>query len=148
MDETTLDAAKSSIVYSVAKNVSTASRAVSCTGFLPKVRGIDGVAKLKAMNSFINQALKGVSQDFQVEMLSRYQAITREQVLEALRKYFLPLFDPATSIAVVVTAPSKLNAVAAGLTKYGFDVERRTLEVDAQEFEESENASESDDGER
>ena len=100
------------------------------------------------MNSFTNQALKGVSQDFQVEMLSRYQAITKEQVLEALRKYFLPLFDPASSIAVVVTAPSKLDVVAAGLTEYGFSVERRTLEVDAQESEASENASESDDGEQ
>jgi Zn-dependent M16 (insulinase) family peptidase len=100
------------------------------------------------MTSFANQALKGVSQDFQVEMLSRYQAITKEQVLETLRKYFLPLFDPASSIAVVVTAPSKLDGVAEGLADYGFDVERRSLEVDAPEFEGSEAASDSDaDGE-
>jgi hypothetical protein len=96
------------------------------------------------MNSFANQALKGVPQDFQVEMLSRYQSITKEQVLEALRKYFLPLFDPDSSIAVVVTTPSKLDTVAAGLTEYGFEVEKRIMEVDDQDSEGSGYASDSD----
>jgi Zn-dependent M16 (insulinase) family peptidase len=148
MDNTTLDAAKSSIVYGVASNVSTVGRAVSTLQSFVDVSGVDTDNTKQAMNSFANQALKGVSQDFQVEMLSRYQNITKEQVLEALKKYFLPLFDPASSIAVVVTAPSKLDSVAEGLTESGFDVEKRSLEVDAPESEGSEAASNSDaDGE-
>jgi len=67
-DETILDAAKSTIVYGVAKNVSTAGRA--------------------AMVSFTNQALKGVSRTHQINLLEKYQVITKEDVLAALQKHF------------------------------------------------------------
>jgi hypothetical protein len=47
-----------------------------------------------------------------------------------------------------VTAPSKLDVIADGLTESGFEVEKRTLEVDAPESEGSEAESDSDaDGE-
>ncbi|KAI0080089.1 hypothetical protein K474DRAFT_1590638 [Panus rudis PR-1116 ss-1] len=114
-DETTLDAAKSTIVYGVTKGVSTPSRA--------------------ALSSFLNQALKGVSQNFNVELLEKFQAVTKQDVLAVLKQYFLPLFDPASSVAVVVTAPSKAEDIGAGLAKAGFDVEQRTLEFEADDSE-------------
>ncbi|KAJ6519911.1 Metalloenzyme, LuxS/M16 peptidase-like protein [Mycena sanguinolenta] len=89
----------------------------------------------QAMMSFTNQALRGVRQTHQVEMLEKYQVVTKEDVLEIFRKYFLPLFDASTSVAVVVTAPSKVDGIVEGLTADGFVVEKRTLEIDPSELE-------------
>ncbi|KAF5377430.1 hypothetical protein D9615_005325 [Tricholomella constricta] len=127
LDLTTLDAAKSSIVYGVTRNVSTAGRA--------------------ALVSFMNQAFKGVSKNHQVELLEKYQAVTQEDVLEALEKHFLPLFHSSSSVVVTVTAPSKAEQIGEGLKAVGFDVEQRQLEIDPAELaesSESEGESESD----
>lgn len=114
LDQTTLDAAKSSIVYSVARGVSTAGRA--------------------AMVSFTNQALKGVEKTYQIDLLEKYQAVSKEDVLQAFRKHLIPLFDPSSSVAVVVTAPSKVDQVFDGLNRAGFVVEQRTLDFDPDEL--------------
>ncbi|RDX52049.1 hypothetical protein OH76DRAFT_1345727 [Lentinus brumalis] len=123
LDETVLDAAKSSIVFGVAKSVSTPGRA--------------------ALMSFVNQGLKGVSQDYNIELLEKYQHITKEDVLAALKKYFLPLFDSSSSVAVAVTAPGKADEVFEELGKIGFEVERRTLQVEADEFADSDSDEDS-----
>ncbi|OCH95812.1 hypothetical protein OBBRIDRAFT_788022 [Obba rivulosa] len=123
LDDTTLDAAKSSIVYSVTRTVSTPNRAASA--------------------SFLNQALKGVQQDWQRQQLQRYQAISKDDVLTALRNYFLPLFDSSSSVAVIVTAPSKSKQIGDDLAAAGFVVEQRTVEADAREDgDDSESGSE------
>ncbi|KAF8560437.1 hypothetical protein OG21DRAFT_1531918 [Imleria badia] len=126
LNETTLDAAKSSIVYAVTKNVATAGRA--------------------AINSFTNQALKGLSQDHNLQLLEQYQAVTKGDILASLKKYILPIFSPSTSTVVVVTAPSKVDQISEGLTGYGFDVEKRTLEVEGDEDGSFETTSVSGDG--
>ncbi|KAH7883663.1 Metalloenzyme, LuxS/M16 peptidase-like protein [Phlebopus sp. FC_14] len=123
LEETTLDAAKSSIVYGVAKNVATAGRA--------------------AVNSFTNQALKGLPRDHHLQLLEKYQAVTKQDVLASMKKYILPMFSPSSSTAVVVTAPSKVNQIADGLSAYGFDVEKRTLEVDSDEDDTYDSSNES-----
>jgi len=88
---------------------------------------------LQAINSFTNQALKGLSQDHNLQLLEQYQAVTKDDVLASLKKYILPIFSPSTSTVVVVTAPSKVDQIAEGLTSYRFDVEKRTLEVEGDE---------------
>ncbi|KAF8622884.1 hypothetical protein AX15_006649 [Amanita polypyramis BW_CC] len=131
LDATTLDAAKSSIVFGVTKNVSTPARA--------------------AMVSFSNQALKNISQSYQIDLLKKYEDVTREDVLQAIRKHFLPLFDSSTSVAVVVTAPGKAEQVGESLTKAGFEVTQRKMEIDPNELEGSDftgSEGESDDGSR
>ena len=50
----------------------------------------------------------------------------------------MPLFDPNSSVAVVVTAPSKVDQTSNELSKVGFVVERRTLDFDPDELEEDE----------
>lgn len=128
LDETVLDAAKSSIVFGVAKSVSTPGRA--------------------ALMSFTNQGLKGVSQNHNVELLEKFQAVTKADVLDVLKKHFLPLFDSTSSVAVVVTAPGKADEVSSELEAIGFDVTRRTLQVEADEDgEASDEGSESGDSE-
>lgn len=93
--------------------------------------------------SFTNQALKGVSQRFNVDLLEKYQAVTKEDVLDSLKRYCLPLFDPKTSVVISVTAPGKADEVSKGLKDAGFEVERRTLEVDPDEGGEDEDSDES-----
>lgn len=99
----------------------------------------------QASTSFANQALKGVSQNQNIDLLEKYQEISKDDVLRVLRKYFLPLFDASTSVVVSVTAPGKANEISKGLKDAGFIVERRTLEVDHED--ESESGSESNDSE-
>ncbi|KAJ7597129.1 Metalloenzyme, LuxS/M16 peptidase-like protein [Mycena floridula] len=128
LETTTLDAAKSSIVYAITKSVSTAGRV--------------------AVVSFTNQALKGVPQNHHVNILEKCQQVTKEDVMSILQKYFLPLFDSSSSVSVVATAPGKADEVAEGLSKFGFDVEKRTLEVDPEELEDGDSESESGSSER
>lgn len=100
------------------------------------------------MVSFSNQALKNIPQSYQIDLLEKYKDVTREDVLQAMRKHFLPLFDSSTSVAVVVTAPGKAEQVGDNLTKAGFEVTQRKLEVDPNELEGSDwtgSESESDD---
>jgi hypothetical protein len=104
---------------------------------------------LQAIASFVNQALKGVSQNWNVELLKKYQAVTKEDVLAALKKHVLPIFDPSSSVVVAVTAPSKAESIGTGLADAGFEIEMRTLEIDPSELEEgsedgSDSGSESD----
>jgi len=98
----------------------------------------------QAIASFTNQALKGVSQNWSVELLEKYHAVTKEDVIASLKKHVLPVFDPSSSVAIAVTTPSKADSIEEGLTGAGFEVERRTLEIDPEELEGSESGSESD----
>ncbi len=99
----------------------------------------------QALVSFSNQALKGVSQNYNIEILEKYQAVTKEDVIYALREYYLPVFDPSSSVAVVVTAPSKAKELGDDLTMAGYEVEQRTLHIDPdEEGEESDSEMDTD----
>ena len=60
--------------------------------------------------------------------------MTIDEVAEAMQKYLLPVFDPVTSIAVVASAPGKVDEIARGLAEVGFQVEKRELDVDPEEL--------------
>ena len=98
----------------------------------------------QAGTSFTNQALKGVSQNHNTDLLEKYQEVSKEDVLRVLQQYFLPVFDASTSVVVSVTAPGKAHEISKGLKDAGFVVERRTLEVDNEDENESGSESESD----
>jgi Zn-dependent M16 (insulinase) family peptidase len=95
----------------------------------------------QATISFTNQALKGVSQNYNIDLLEKFQEVSKDDILRILRQYFLPLFDASTSVVVSVTAPGKAHEISKGLKGVGFIVKRRTLEVD--NGDESESGSES-----
>lgn len=102
---------------------------------------------MKAITSFVNQALKQVNQNYNRELLEKYQAVTKDEILVALEKHCLPLFNPETSVAVIVTAPGKVDSTAESMKALGFDVEKRAVEVDQNELDrsESEDSEESED---
>ena len=96
------------------------------------------------MVSFTNQALKNVPRTYQIDLLEKYQAVTKDDVLDAIKAHVLPLFDSSSSVAVVVTAPSKANEIGAGLKAIGFEVTQRVMETDPIDSEdEDETGSES-----
>jgi Zn-dependent M16 (insulinase) family peptidase len=128
LDDITLDAAKSSIVFDVAQSVSTPGSA--------------------ALTSFVNQGLKGLSSDHNVELLEKYQAVKKEDVMRCLQKYIVKLFQPESSIALAVTAPGKMDEIVEGLGKKGFKVEKRTIEVQDDEHSEDGSTVDSEGSER
>ena len=62
--------------------------------------------------SFMNQALKGVPQDYYRRLLESCQEISPEDILAAMRKYLLPIFHSDTSVAFVVSAPGKADEIS------------------------------------
>ncbi|KZW02722.1 hypothetical protein EXIGLDRAFT_732962 [Exidia glandulosa HHB12029] len=109
IEQTTLDSAKSSLVYTIAKSVSSPGKA--------------------AMASFTNQVLKGAPQDRHLQMLHKYQDVTLEQVRSALKKYVLPVFEPASSIAAATCSSAVAEKVAEGLKGAGYEVETRVWDA-------------------
>jgi len=128
LDDITLDAAKSSIVFDVAQSISTPGSA--------------------AVTSFVNRGLKGLPSNYNVELLEKYQAVTKEDVMRCLRDYVLKLFQPESSIALVVTAPGKSDEILGKLREKGFEVEKRTIEVQDGEEDSDGSGSGSDGSER
>lgn len=84
-------------------------------------------------------------QNHNVALLESFQAVTKTDVLAALKEHFLPVFDSSSSMAVVVTAPSKTTEIGEGLSAIGYKVDQMALEVEAGEDEESEDGDESGD---
>lgn len=98
------------------------------------------------MVSFTNQAMKGVARTHQIDLLQKYQVITKADVLQALQKHFLPLFKPSSSVAVVVTAPAKAKEIGDALNAIGFEVTQKVMEIDPSEMSEEDTDTESDSG--
>ena len=126
MDDITLDAAKSSIIFDVAQNVSTPGSAAS--------------------SSFVNQGLKGLSPNYNVELLKKYQAVKKEDVMRCLKDYIFKLFQPESSIVHVVTAPGKSGEISEKLGEKGFEVEKRMIEVHDDEGGDSDGSSSDSEG--
>jgi Zn-dependent M16 (insulinase) family peptidase len=104
----------------------------------------DAVPVSQAVTSFANQALKGVPQNHNIDLLEKFQQVSKDDVLRVLRQYFLPLFDSSTSIVVSVTSPGKADEISNGLKDVGFVVERRTLELEPEHEHGSEHEDESE----
>ena len=75
--------------------------------------------------------------------MEKYQTIKKEDILAAFQTYFIPLFDPASSVAVVVTAPGNVQSIVGGLTGLGFNVAQKELQVDLTDREDGESGTES-----
>ena len=64
--------------------------------------------------------------------------VTKEEILTVLRKYFLPLFNSSSSIALVVTTPSRAEQICQDLTSLNFEVSSQVLDTEEIEGEETE----------
>lgn len=74
------------------------------------------------------------------------QHVTVKDIQEAIRKYFLPVFDSATSIGAVTVNSGKAAELEEGFSKLGFEVERRELPQLGAEASDSEGSESGDEG--
>jgi hypothetical protein len=133
IDQLLLESSKSSLAYDTASKQSNSSKA--------------------AHVSFVNQALKGVSQSYQRELLAQAavsawslrwtpnsdlrQDVSIDDCLRVIKTYLQPLFESSSSVAAVATAKAKAEEVVAALEKMGYSPELRLIEDDEEEGSES-----------
>ena len=98
--------------------------------------------------SFMNQGLKGLPADHNIELLEKYQSVGKEDVMRCLREYIVKLFRPESSAVLAVTAPGKSEGIADALELKGFKVENRTIEIQGDEHSKDESTSDSEGSER
>ncbi|MBW0474952.1 hypothetical protein O181_014667 [Austropuccinia psidii MF-1] len=110
-DNETLEAAKSSLVYSTVSSIATGQAA--------------------AFEAFANVALKGVPSDFARNLLQKMMAVSVEDVIEVIRRYILVLFDPKHSSAALVCSAIKASETAQALQKIGYSVEQSAMNAKA-----------------
>ncbi|KAH8114464.1 Metalloenzyme, LuxS/M16 peptidase-like protein [Phellopilus nigrolimitatus] len=106
LEDTAVDAAKSTVVYEIANMFSTPRAA--------------------AVTSFVDLCLRGMNESSS-HTLKKFQAVTKDEILTALKKYCLPLFNPDTSVAVVLSSQGRFDSTASDLRSLGFDVEKKTF---------------------
>ena len=80
-----------------------------------------------ASTAYLDEILRGVGKNFSQEMLAKLPGVTLDDLRGVIRKYFVPLFDPAHTIGAVAVNTGKADEVETGFTELGFEVERREL---------------------
>ncbi len=136
LDETTVESAKSSLHFSVADSEGTVSAAAgeSFIDAVMKRTGKNRGRRLLQETSVSDRSQQSCPQlDIDTALFSQPQAVTLEQIREALKKYILPIFDPATSVAAIASAPSRAKEIAEQLTAIGYEVEQKELDLGADE---------------
>lgn len=66
----------------------------------------------------------GLEQQYHMNVVRKLQEVTRDEVLEAIKKYIAPLVDPLSSVVIVVTPPLKVKETTVGLEELGMEVEK------------------------
>lgn len=80
-----------------------------------------------ASNSYVNQVIRGVSKDFNHQLLTKVRAVTQEQVQEAIRMYMAPAFVPASSNLVITCAENMKDRLVGRFSEIGYRPKVRTL---------------------
>ncbi|KAI9473757.1 MAG: Metalloenzyme, LuxS/M16 peptidase-like protein [Benjaminiella poitrasii] len=107
IDPSSVDGAKSSVIYSLVAKENTMSRA--------------------ALQSFVNQILKKMPASYNRDMLLAIQNVTVDDLQRVLSKYFVNMFKPDTSNVVVISAPSKIADIQKGFEGLGFEMKSTIL---------------------
>lgn len=102
VDATTLESAKSSLHYSVADS--------------------EGTVGAAALESFLDAVVKCVGKGRGHTLLKEANAVTLDDVQACLKKYIVPLFDAASSVAAVACSPSTEEAIVEQLGALGYQV--------------------------
>ena len=104
LEDTFIEAAKSSVTFSIVSQEETASSA--------------------AEESFINTVLRRVEKDNSQKLLQAVLKLTKSDLQVALTKYLLPLFDPATSCGAISMPTSKIDDRFSAL---GYDIIKESV---------------------
>lgn len=123
LDSNIVDGSRASLIYSYAGKSETVAAAAS--------------------TAYVDQALKEVGKDHSQRMLAKLPTITDDDVRRVISQYFVPLFDPATSIGAVSANAGKADEIEEGFKELGYEVTREELPEIANEDEMSVSGSES-----
>ena len=108
LDKFALEGAVSEIVFGMARTQPTSSSAAEA--------------------SFVNQVFKGISKDWNSELLKKVQAVTPDQIRDAMAKYMVPVFDAKQANLVVTCSQIMEKGLVENFGARGFGVEVRTIE--------------------
>ncbi|KAK4561151.1 hypothetical protein LTR86_005106 [Recurvomyces mirabilis] len=81
-----------------------------------------------ADTSFINQVMRGVDKDWSHRQLAKVRAVTREDIMAAMRKYMVPAFQAETCNMAVTCAQIMEEGLVKRFEEAGFKPEVRTLD--------------------
>ncbi|KAK0536901.1 hypothetical protein OC835_000659 [Tilletia horrida] len=121
IDETTLESAKSSVTLSIAESEGTVGQA--------------------AAQCFNNEAMQGTEKGRGRRLLQQLNGVTIAEVQRVLKEYIVPLFNPATSICAIASAPQQAKAIREALTAVGYEIEERTIDTAGDDGEEGSEGS-------
>ncbi|KAL9081593.1 MAG: hypothetical protein Q9159_007226 [Coniocarpon cinnabarinum] len=79
-----------------------------------------------AYSSFMNQAIHGISKDYSKQFAKKVQQVTKKEVVDAMREFMVPLFEPKTTNVYVTCAPVMESKVSADFKSAGFSPESKT----------------------
>lgn len=71
-----------------------------------------------ADSSFANQVIRGISKDWSHQLLSKVQAVTPDQIREAMLKYLVPIFRPESSNLVITCAQIMKETLETNFSAY------------------------------
>jgi len=108
LDQGAIQGAVSKIILDVVKEQPTASAAAEL--------------------SYVNQVMREVEKDFGQNLLKRVQRVTPNQIVKAMRKYMLPVFEPQTATLIVTCAESMGLGVLKNFKEVGFSAKIQTLD--------------------
>ncbi|CAD6909796.1 unnamed protein product [Tilletia controversa] len=127
IDETTLESAKSSVTLSIAED--------------------EGTVGSAAMSSFNEETMLGIGKGRGRRLLLQLNTVTIADVQRTLQTYIVPLFDPATSVCAIASAPQQAKGIRESLSSAGYEITERTIATAGDEDEDGSEGSEDDDDE-
>ncbi|KAK8032098.1 hypothetical protein PG990_001832 [Apiospora arundinis] len=107
-----------------------------------------------AAQNFVVGVVRGLEPDFNQKLLAKIRNVTEDQIRDAIKKFILPCFDPATSNVIVTCAPIMVENQATEFGAMGYKTQTKQLAdyyeaygLEAGEGEEEEDDDDEDDEE-
>lgn len=80
------------------------------------------------IQSFVNQVIRKVGQEWNSILLQKVQAVTEEELKQVLKDVVMGCFEKDRCVTVCVAADGKVDTIKAGFKEAGFTVEVNELE--------------------
>lgn len=78
--------------------------------------------------SYVNQVMRDTENHFSRNLLEDVRRVTLDQVLEAIKKYMLPVFQPRTATLIVTCAQNMGMGALKDFGEAGFNAKIQTLD--------------------
>ncbi|KAG7750305.1 hypothetical protein KL912_000865 [Ogataea haglerorum] len=102
-----------------------------------------------AYRKFYDQVLMKRGPDYNQTLVKSLSQVTSEDVVDVLKKHFLPMFDPKSSVCFVCCSPSKVESIERFFSSKGYatSVEHVAADDDEENYESDEDEDDDDEEE-